>query len=88
MALTEGKAPETSSYIGSLCVLLFVSCSSSALILALLFLKITTITVTETTILTIRAAARELVDIVFTVLAAVLDNIGISVVSKFCVFWV
>ena len=88
MALTEGKAPDTLSYINSLCVLLSVSCSSNALILTLLLLKMTTITVTETTILTIRAGPRELIDIVFTVLVGVLNTFNVSVVSNYCVLWI
>ena len=45
----------------------------------------TAITVTETTTLAVRAIARELIDIVLTVLAAELDMIGAFVVSKLCV---
>ena len=57
MTLTEGKAPVTSSYIGSICVLPVGSiiCSSNAVILALHLDKIMIITITEATTLTIKA---------------------------------
>ena len=72
MALAEGKG---SSYIGSICVLLpvmFVTCRSrTALSLALFLVNMIIITVMKTTILTIKTAARELMDAMYTVLAAV-----------------
>ena len=53
----------TSSYIGSILSALFVS----SLIFALLLIKIITITVMETTILMIKAVARELMDTMYVV---------------------
>ena len=69
MAVTEWGSV-TSSYIDSVCVLLPVGCDNSevSLIFALLLLRIIAITIEETAILTISAIARELVDIMHTVL--------------------
>ena len=65
MLLTKGDGPVTSSYIGSLPVDPSALCNNSwvALIFALLLLKVRTIAVVETTTQTIRAVAREVVDI-------------------------
>ena len=71
IALTKGMGPVTSSYIGSLSALF--DGSQAALIFALFLVKIMTSTVMETTTQTIRAVARELIDIVYTLL-----------VSEFC----
>ena len=67
MTLTEGKAPVTSSYTGSMCVLPVgsVSYSSNALIPALHLVKIIVITITEATTVIIKAVPRKL--IVYTV---------------------
>ena len=54
----------TSSYIGSVCVVLSALVVSS-LIFALLLIKIITITVVETTTLMIKAVARELMDTMY-----------------------
>ena len=69
MAATEW-GPMTSSYIDSVCVLLPIRCGNSevSLIFALLLLRIIAITIEEMAILTISAVARELVDIMHTVL--------------------
>ena len=63
-----------SSYMVSVCVLIFVGCGNceAALIFVLLLRKIIAISTDEITILTIKAIARELKDIMHTVLA--LDN--------------
>ena len=74
IAGTEGKGPVTSLYIDSilLCAVLltvFVNCGSKpALTFALFLLKIVAITVMKTTTLTVKAVAKELMDIVLTVL--------------------
>ena len=90
MTLTEGNGLVMSSYIGSMCVLLpavSVSCSSKALILALLLFKIVTITIMETATLTIKAVARELklIDIVYTLLISELCIPRISVIYRMLV---
>ena len=68
--MSDGKG---SSYIDSICVLLLLavslnSGSTPALAFALFLLKIIVITVVKTTTLTIKAVAKELMDIVYTVL--------------------
>ena len=67
MSLVEW-GPLTSSYMESVCVLLFVSCGNSetALIFALLLLKIIAMTIDEMAMLTISAITRELEDIMHT----------------------
>ena len=64
----------TSSYTDSMCVLLsllFVSCRlRAALIFVLLLIKVTTITIMKTTMLTIKAVAREPLDIMHPILAS------------------
>ena len=68
MALTEGEGPVTSSYIGSMCMLLPPPISNcSSLIFAFLFLKMITIVVMKTTTLVIKPTARELVAIMYAV---------------------
>ena len=66
MALTVGEERLTSSYIGSVCVVLSALFVSS-LIFALLLIKMIAITVIETTTLMIKAVARELIDTVHVV---------------------
>ena len=61
MAPTEDKASVTTSYIGSVCVVLSALVVSS-LIFALLFIEIITTTVMKTTTLMIKAVARELIE--------------------------
>ena len=69
MSLAEW-GPAMSSYMESVCVLLFdnVGCEV-ALVFALLLLKIIAIIIEETAILAIKAIARELEDIMHLVLA-------------------
>ena len=71
MALTEGVG---SSYIDSICVLLttlVVACRSrAALIFILLLVKMMTITVSETKMLTTKNVARELIEAVYAVLVS------------------
>ena len=67
MALTEAVGSVTSSYVGSSCMVSpapFDSCRA-ALILALLFLEIMTITVMKSTMLPIKAVAKELIDVTY-----------------------
>ena len=74
MTLTEGKGPVTSSYIDSMCVLLpavFDSCRSRAALIFALLLKMMTITVMKTTMLTIKTVTKELMDTIHTVLISV-----------------
>ena len=81
MVQSEGDGSVTSSYIGSLCVLLsalFVSCRSrQALIL------IITITVMKTTTLTIIAVAMELIDIMYALLVSKSCMPSVSMGCKF-----
>ena len=65
MALTVGKGPVTSSYTDSICILLSALSVSSraALIFTLLLIKVATITVVKTVTLTIKAVAKEVIDI-------------------------
>ena len=69
---TEHEGFVTSSYIDSVCVVLpalFTGCTLKAafnfLVLALLLIKIITITVMETTTLMIKVVARELIDVMY-----------------------
>ena len=66
MARAEGKGFVTSSYIGSMCVVVSALVVSS-LIFVLLLIKIITITVMETTTLMIKAAARALIEAMYAV---------------------
>ena len=70
----------TTSYIGSMCVVLSALVVSS-LIFALLLIKIITITVMETTTLMIKAVARELIDAIYAV--AVLKTTKLSLGLRF-----
>ena len=74
MALAEDKAPVTSSYVESVSLSFsawFVSCRSRlAFVLAFLLAMMITITVIETTTLTIKAAAKTLIDIMHTMLVS------------------
>ena len=74
MTLTEGEGPVTSSYIDSMCVLLsgLLASSRAALIFALLLIKITTITVVKTIMLTHKAVAREIIIIMLVVLVGII----------------
>ena len=88
MALTERISPVTSSYIGSLQIISFVlfECSRAALTFALLPFKTISITVMETTTLTIRAVARDPIDIMYaTVFLSKLYMSTISVPAELCV---
>ena len=86
MAVTEW-GPVISSYIDSVCVLLLVGCDNSevALIFALLLLRIIAITIEEMAMLTISAIARELVDIMHTVLVLNDSLPSVSVAEIFTV---
>ena len=86
MAVTEWGLV-TSSYIDSVCVLLPVGCDNSevSLIFALLLLRIIVITVEEVPILIISAIARELVDIIHTVLVLNDSLTSVSVAEIFTV---
>ena len=86
MAVAEW-GPVISSYIDSACVLLPVGCGNSeaALIFALLFLRSIAITIEETAILTISAVARELVDIMHTVLVLNDSLLCVSIEERFTV---
>ena len=86
MAATEW-GPVTSSYIDSVFVLLPIGCDNSdvALIFALLLLRIIAITIEETAILIISTVARELVDIMHTVLVLNDSLLTISVEEIFTV---
>ena len=72
MALAEDKAPVTSSYVESVSLSFsawFASCRSRlAFVFAFLLAMMITITVIETTTLTIKAAAKTLIDIMYTLL--------------------
>ena len=74
MALAEGKAPVTSSYIESVSLSFsawFASCRSRlAFVFAFFLAMMITITVIETTTLTIKAAAKTLIDIMHTLLVS------------------
>ena len=68
MALAEGKGPVTSSYVESVSLLFsvrFISCRSRPACVFAAFLLVMTITITimETTTLTVKAVARTLIDI-------------------------
>ena len=74
----------TSSYIGSLCLsppALFKAAS----ILALLLLMLIIITIVKTIALIIKAVAKELMDMMYTVLLALLAMPNASVISESCV---
>ena len=72
ITLTEGEGPVTSSYIGSSCVVpsALFDCSRAALIFALLLVERITIAVMKTTVLTIKAVAKELIDIMYNMLVS------------------
>jgi hypothetical protein len=71
--------------VGSVCVLLFIGCGNSEAvsIFALLLFKMIAITTEEMAILTINAVARELVDMMHTVLKDC--SLSVSVEDMFIV---
>ena len=76
MTLADDEHPVTSSYVDSACTFMFPSslfeCAKAAVIL--LFVKIMTVTITETTAQMTRAVAKNPMDIVY----------GAMLVSKLC----
>jgi hypothetical protein len=87
MALTEGDGPVTSSYTGSTLCIPPPALFKAALIFALLLLMLIAITVMKIVALIIKAVAKKLIDVMYTVLVVAFGMPNASVVSELRVPW-